>query len=184
MRRRAIRKLCADFVKGLDLGAADTVDDVYRKLCDAVAARLGQPVSYRVAPLADGITGMWATDVTGAHAIILSPVRSPLHQLTIMLHEIGHILCGHQPVKLMSPESLRALYPNLSPETLRLMAINRTTVDSVDEADAEEVGGRLFDELTAQLEDRIHAMGLDLSDTDSRLVRTYYMFGFSPGDLG
>jgi hypothetical protein len=44
---------------------------------------------------------------------------TPLHQRHIVLHEVGHLLCGHRGGSTLSPATERSLMPHLSGELVR-----------------------------------------------------------------
>jgi hypothetical protein len=62
-----------------------------------LAAQRGRPMVFRPMPLVGEVTGLWV-GLSSVDIIVYSPVPSRLHQEHIIVHEIGHVLCGHRPV--------------------------------------------------------------------------------------
>lgn len=61
----------------------------------AGAALCGEPITVKADPLPRGRYGMCARTVSGEHMIIVDPSMSGDLRLHTVLHELGHILLGH-----------------------------------------------------------------------------------------
>ncbi len=84
-------------------------------LVSSLAVNLGTNLRVTGAPFSTGsTTGALATDSNGDLTIIFDVGADPAHQLHIVLHEIGHLLLGHQLITT-SGEDL----PNLLTHPLR-----------------------------------------------------------------
>jgi hypothetical protein len=106
-----------------------------RAFCDAVGDRRGRPV--RLCPLASqaGPGGLWAAGARVDY-IFYERSTSPLHQEHIILHEVSHLLCGHQPALVSDEERSRLLFPDLdSAMVKRILA--RTAYPDEEEREAE-----------------------------------------------
>jgi hypothetical protein len=89
-------------------------------LCRDIAAQRSRPIVLAPMPLAAvGPCGLWlATDA--ADYICYERNTSPFHQDHIVLHEVGHILCGHDGAERLDV-TLGGLFPDLAADTLRIM---------------------------------------------------------------
>ncbi|MFF3671271.1 hypothetical protein [Microtetraspora malaysiensis] len=105
-----------------------------RRLCALLAAERGRPIRLLELPGEDEMFGAWlATD--DADLIFYKPETTPPHQDHIILHELSHVICGHQTAA--APQDQRHLiFPSLSPELVRSM-LRRSTYWSEEEQEAE-----------------------------------------------
>jgi hypothetical protein len=129
LRRRRVRRLA----RRLPLPVPFDVT----ALCRDVGARRGRPIVLTALPLAaTGSCGLWlATDTTDYICYELH--TSAPHQQHIVLHEIGHVLCGHGGSEPLDT-SLAMLFPQLSAQTLRIMlARQHRQYIAADELEAE-----------------------------------------------
>ncbi|MFW0797766.1 hypothetical protein AAFP30_28450 [Gordonia sp. CPCC 205515] len=94
MRRttRALRSLCRDTLRGLDL---DLPLDV-TQLCDRYGTRRGRPIRLIAHPLPAGVpNGIWLA-AEDADYFFYQANTSRVHQDQIIVHEFGHMIAGHQ----------------------------------------------------------------------------------------
>ncbi|WP_433652044.1 ImmA/IrrE family metallo-endopeptidase [Micromonospora zamorensis] len=91
-----------------------------RTLSQSIARRRDRPIVLTALPLsAAGPGGLWlATDSTDY--ICYEANTSPLHQQHIVLHELGHLLCGHRGAERID-DFARGLAPQLSETTMAIM---------------------------------------------------------------
>jgi hypothetical protein len=61
---------------------------------------------------------------------------SQLHREHIILHELGHLLCEHQPTEVIDAEVVAQLFPHLNPAVVHRV-LGRTTYTAVEEQEAE-----------------------------------------------
>jgi hypothetical protein len=101
--------------------------------CGEVAARRGRPLIRRPVPglSADAPCGLWIGTDTTDH-VFYDPGTSPLHAEHIVLHELAHILSGHEG----SGGALARLFPDLDPATVRRV-LGRVSYTSAQEREAE-----------------------------------------------
>lgn len=79
--------------------------------------------------------GLWlSTD--GCDYIFFEAGTSPLHQMHIILHELGHMLCEHSGVNPYGAEFLRTALPTIDPEAVRRV-LGRSAFTADDEREAE-----------------------------------------------
>lgn len=75
---------------------------------------------------AGGVSGLWIAG-EGSDYVVYEETTTPLHQVHIALHEIGHLLCDHQGA---------ALFATLAPDVVR-RGLGRTGYSSAEETEAE-----------------------------------------------
>jgi hypothetical protein len=81
------------------------------------------------------VCGAWIASDTADH-IFYAGITSKAHQRHIVLHEIAHMLWGHE--LLAGDAALAELFPNLPPNTVRRMLLRkRARYESVEEQQAE-----------------------------------------------
>ncbi|MGW6459709.1 toxin-antitoxin system, toxin component [Streptomyces sp. NPDC055078] len=92
MKRRAMRRVCASLVRGLDVPPPAGPGQLIDALCRRVAERSGRAVRHTLVPFPPRtVSGLWIA--TGDTDHILCELRtSPWHQLLITCHEIWHIV--------------------------------------------------------------------------------------------
>ncbi len=110
----------------------------------ALSARLGRTVE--LLPLPAGSLGPCGVLVSTDRADYIGyPAdTTPLHQQHIVLHEVGHLLCGHHDTADRGPAdadtgagaAARELLPHLSPELVRRV-LGRSAYSEVQEQEAE-----------------------------------------------
>jgi len=61
---------------------------------------------------------------------------SQLHREHIILHELGHLLCEHQPTEVLDEEVVAQLLPDLNPAVV-YRVLGRTTYTAIEEQEAE-----------------------------------------------
>ncbi|MFE0025716.1 hypothetical protein [Amycolatopsis sp. NPDC059021] len=109
----------------------------------AIADRRGRPIELMPVNAPSGGPCGLLMSTERADYILYPTNTTALHRRHILLHEVGHLLCGH--VGSAAPGAVgaaidaaasRALMPNLSPELVRRV-LGRTTYTAVEEQEAE-----------------------------------------------
>lgn len=178
MKAKELRALRDGLIRELDLDRTATTETVCVRLCEVMARRLRREIVLRFDDLgAGGTSGLWAVTEDEVHVIIVTTTRSWVHRLLILLHEIAHMLCGHQPPRLDAEEGRRLLYPDLSPAMLRILA-GRTDLSRKEEREADRVAGVLTRALIEWAGRQRHEP--PLPDGDDLVTRAWYTFGYSP----
>lgn len=108
------------------------------ELCALLSARRGRLVLPEAASLPSTIAGVWVANTRADYIFYARDAPRP-HQEHIILHELAHLLCGHEsgPAEV---ELLRALlFPHLDQTLVRsaLAALGRTRYDTRQEREAE-----------------------------------------------
>lgn len=148
-RRKQLRRLrgrCERRIRELHLPTPCDVATVCRTLED----RRDRPIA--LVPLAIPASypcGLWVAGVV-EDIIFYDTNTTSAHQDHIILHELGHIICGHHGLGLPDDTSSRLLFPNLDPAIVRDMLM-RTTYDDVQEQEAEVVAHLLAEHADTSL---------------------------------
>ena len=141
---RALKRQCVSRVKGLSL----PVPFDLRAFCDLVAIRRERPIELRPVVTHAGPWGLWAASDSTDY-IFYESDTSPLHQEHIILHEVSHLICGHQPVLANKEDLLSELFPDLSPDTVRRV-LGRFTYSRAEEREAEVLASVLLERISAR----------------------------------
>lgn len=143
----------AEIVALLDVPDPFSVEE----LVGRIAAVRERPILLRAVELpADGPSGMWIATRSADH-ICFATGTSPLHQEHIVLHELGHLLCGHESRQPDPDTMLRFLMPSLDPAVVRSV-LGRTAYSDPEERQAE-----MFAMLVLERADRLPARKRPLS---------------------
>lgn len=81
---------------------------------------------------------------------------SPLHQQHILLHELGHLLCGHAEGEELSDKVATMLTPNLPVELVRRV-LGRTTYLAEQEQEAELVASLIMRRVAGGTDDPLRS---------------------------
>jgi hypothetical protein len=100
-----------DVIASLDVPDPFDIEELVRR----VGRSRGRPITLRALRIGpNGPSGMWLA-LRDADLICYEAETNVVHQAHIVLHELGHLLCGHDSAGA-SPESvLRFLLPSLDP---------------------------------------------------------------------
>ncbi|MFY1702757.1 MULTISPECIES: hypothetical protein [Micromonospora] len=134
-----LRKHCERVLA--DLGVPEPFD--IHQLCRLLGERRGRPL--RLVPISlpvHTVCGMWVP-TGGFDAIFYEQDTSPLHQLLIIGHELGHLLAGHRASAVLDPAASRLLLPDLDPQLVRRF-LGRSNYDADEEREAEMIGSLLL----------------------------------------
>lgn len=104
--------------------------------CEHLSASRGRPIL--LVPMAMGApspSGMWICGERRDY-IVYEQATTPLHQTHIALHEIGHLLCGHESASRFDDSHLARLFPTLDPAMVRRV-LGRTGYATEEEVEAE-----------------------------------------------
>jgi hypothetical protein len=150
MNRRTRRAMVNRIAGELNLSRTATYQQAARRVCELMSEHLGKHVEVRFAPLPDArLTGVSALLANDTYLVICADSPRWYHRLQILLHEMAHLMLGHQPVTLTKSESLRRLAPNLLPDMARYVA-GRTSFSDSEERAAEELADELLEAITDQ----------------------------------
>ena len=109
-----------------------------RAFCDRLQEQRGRPISLRPVALPPGSPSGLCISTQATDYIFYEVSTSPLHQEHIVLHEIGHLVWGHQATIAGSEQILGLLLPSLDPRVVTCM-LGRGECTGVTEQQAELV---------------------------------------------
>lgn len=132
MTARDLRRRCRQVVARLDVPSPLDVPT----LCADIAQRRGRPIQLIAMDGRQGPSGLWVATPTTDY-LAYATATSPLHQDHIVLHELGHLLCGHAAVALPG-DAHDSLLPSLDATTVRRV-LARTSYGADQEREAETV---------------------------------------------
>ncbi|WBB81250.1 hypothetical protein O7606_07700 [Micromonospora sp. WMMD882] len=139
MKLHRLRKHCEQIVAELEVPEPFEI----RKLCDVLGERRGRPIHLVPITLTThSVCGMFVP--TGEFdAIFFEQDTSPLHQLLIIGHELGHLIAGHQATEILDENASRLLLPDLDPQLVR-RSLGRSNYAAAEEREAEMIGSLLL----------------------------------------
>jgi hypothetical protein len=114
----------------------------------SLAAGRGRPIELMPVSAPEGTPCGLLMSTERADYILYPTTTTALHRRHILLHEVGHLLCGHTGPDggadgvAIDAAAGRQLMPNLSPELVRRV-LGRTTYTEVEEREAELVASLL-----------------------------------------
>lgn len=85
---------------------------------------------------------MWVPTGT-FDAVFYERDTSPIHQMLIIGHELGHLLAGHRPAAVLDPDAAKLLLPDLDPQTVQRF-LGRSNYAAEEEREAEMIGSLLL----------------------------------------
>lgn len=142
MDRRKLRRYCEAKLADLTIPSPFDLD----AFCAALGRDRGRPVV--LVPIAlpgRAPCGMWAV-TDDADYIFVQKQTSPLHQALIGLHEVSHLLFGHNGSGGPEDRTDPVFAPNLDPETVRYM-LRRTHYSAAAERQAELLASLILAEV-------------------------------------
>ncbi len=131
----------------------------------ALAAERGRPIELMPVSAPEGAPCGLLMSTERADYILYPTNTTALHRRHILLHEVGHLLCGHVGSDggadgvAIDAAAGRQLMPNLSPELVRRV-LGRTTYSEVEEREAELVASLLAQRVVRPAEPREPAPGV------------------------
>ena len=151
MNLRELRRSCAARVGALDLPSPFAV----RTFCASLERTRRRPLHVipRAFP-AGGPSGGCVSTGTSDY-IFYESHTSVLHQDHIILHEVAHLLCEHQPV-VSHDEIERLLFPDLDPKVIERV-LGRTCDASWPEQEAELIASLILARATRHPDDVVRA---------------------------
>ncbi|MFI9206044.1 ParH-like protein [Streptomyces sp. NPDC053048] len=110
-----------------------------QSLCARISRMSGRPIHLLPLKLPLGSPdGLWLS-LDDADYIVYEQLLAPVHQHQVILHEIGHLLCGHRSAPVMTEDVSQLLLPSLDPDLVRRV-LGREHSQSEAEIEAELVG--------------------------------------------
>lgn len=117
------------------------------ELCQTLSVQRERPLHVRGIPgpaTRARPCGIWiATD--DEDWIFVDQDTSPLHREHIVVHELAHMLCGHDATELPENDMIGRLFPHLSPDMVRTV-LSRASYHSEHEREAEMLASLILSE--------------------------------------
>lgn len=121
-----------DAVASLDIPDPFDINELVRR----VAERRGRPITLRAMRIGPaGPSGMWIA-LRDADLICHEAETNVVHQAHIVLHELGHMVCGHDSAGDSPDSLLRFLLPTLDPAAVSRV-LHRGSYHDDEEREAE-----------------------------------------------
>ncbi|MCL6299651.1 hypothetical protein ACFXN2_00875 [Streptomyces kronopolitis] len=150
-----IRRRCKQLIKELALPAAIDL----RGMCDIVAARVARPVHLVPMSLGGVVSGMTAVTDDG-YWVFYELKTSPWHQAHIVLHELSHLLLGHDQDPSVTEDALKLWTPSVDVATaMRRMGLTMGFArhhgyDNLAERETEVLGTLLMEQVAPSAAER------------------------------
>ena len=135
----ALLRRCRARLAALDL--PDRISIV--GLCQLVEHQRGRPLT--LLPLASS-TGPFGVLVSSTRAdyVFFAQNTTPVHQRHIAVHELCHLLCGHQSPVLADSDLLKLLVPDVDPKLIETL-LGRSAYTVEEEWEAEVLASLLLE---------------------------------------
>ncbi len=157
MRVGPTRRRCKRLIQQLSLPATTDLQG----MCGIVARRVGRPVHLVPMSLDGVVSGMTATTDDG-YWVVYELKTSPWHQAHIVLHELSHLLLGHDQNPRVTQDALRVWTPSVDVTTaMRRLGLTRNNLgfarhhcyDNATERETEVLGTLLMERLAPMAPD-------------------------------
>lgn len=139
MKAKQLKKQCNQLARALGLPPAWSVPDLASRL----STLRGRPLHIDFLPRSQPgeiPCGLWVS-TDSADYIYARQGTSSLHHRHFVLHEVGHMICGHRGLDVSL--RLASMLPHLKPEVIR-RALGRTTYSDPQEQEAETFADLLY----------------------------------------
>jgi len=94
-----------------------------------------------------GPCGVWVAG-PAADYIFYEEGTSPLHREHIILHELSHLLCGHDAAPVLEVEFTQVLFPHLRPDLVQTV-LRRAAYSSEQEQEAELLASLILERVAS-----------------------------------
>ncbi|MEU7905251.1 hypothetical protein [Actinoplanes sp. NPDC049118] len=168
MKWRGKRQRCRDIVRDLDIPSPFDVHEFCRRLGD----KRGRPILLLPMDLPpDSPCGLWMSTERQDYVFYQKATSGP-HQLLIILHEIGHLLCDHRIGPVLSDELSTLLAPDLDPALIKSM-LGRSHYSQESEHEAETVATLILGEVSRFAPEQTSEVPAEVADVVGRISRSY-----------
>jgi hypothetical protein len=139
---RRIRRQYQELVDGLDIPYPWSVSE----LCARLAVRRGRPIRLNAVSMPFGAPAAQWYLGANEDLILYEQDTSPWHQDQVILHEVIHMISGHEAIAVKIDETvLRLLMPNLDPTMIRRVLSRRTYHPPAVEAEVDVIAGLIYE---------------------------------------
>ncbi len=158
---RRLRRQCAAVLDDLRLPARADLP----ALCAHLSEVRKRPLHVVPLAMAEQPCGMWVA-TRDIDWIFVDAGTSPAHQEHIVLHEIGHMICGHTG----GGHDVAAFFPDIDPDLVRVM-LARTTYSDEQERQAEIMAYLLAEVLRTPTPDAADDVAARIADSLNHSAR-------------
>jgi hypothetical protein len=168
MNRDESRRRCEQLVGRLELPDPFELPT----FCASISEQRNRPLVLLPTPMSLGtLCGLWMGTAKGDY-VFYEQHTSPLHQLVIIFHEVGHILRRHQPQRVLSHDLAEALSPDASLDEMPRV-LGRDVYSNEDEYEAELIATLILDRIEARANHRpVQATMPEAADIVERIAHT------------
>jgi len=131
MSLRSIRRQCESALEGVPVPNPFDIND----FCRVISVRRQRALHLVPKQTRLGPCGVWLS-LPDVDYVFYEPETSQLHREHIILHELGHLLCEHQPTEVIDEEVIAKLFPHLNPTVVHRV-LGRTNYTAIEEQEAE-----------------------------------------------
>jgi hypothetical protein len=149
-----------------------------RSFCNALAVTRGRPILLEPLAGTAGACGVWVA-VPSADLIFYEEETSPLHQDHIILHEISHLVCGHEPVPVSEGEISQLIFPDIKPETVAEV-LQRGGYSTFEEREAETLASLILERAGTEPGVQMSSNTFEEEEVLTRLERSLQAEGSEP----
>ena len=144
---RSIRRQCESALEGVPVPNPFDIND----FCRIISSRRRRVLHLVPKETRLGPCGVWLS-LPDADYVFYEAETSQLHREHIILHELGHLLCEHQPTEVIDQEVIAQLFPHLNPTVVHRV-LGRTTYTAVEEQEAEMLASLVRERVDHELRD-------------------------------
>jgi hypothetical protein len=141
---KALRKRCEARLRTLDLPSPLNA----HLFSESLATRRGRPIALCPVVSMTGPCGVWVAG-PAADYIFYEQDTSLLHQEHIILHELSHLLCGHDATPALEVQYTQLLFPDLRPELVQTV-LRRAAYSSEQEQEAELLASLILEHVATR----------------------------------
>ncbi|MDQ6670672.1 MAG: hypothetical protein M3069_07950 [Chloroflexota bacterium] len=140
---KRLQRRCAAQLRSLELPDRFELSAVVARVAELRARPIVLwPVANRPGPC-----GLWAA-LPGRDYVFYESDTSPMHQAHIILHELGHLIWGHQSAYVLDLDLLQSLLPDLDPGMIETV-LRRARYETNEEQEAEVLASLALQRLTS-----------------------------------
>jgi hypothetical protein len=167
MNLRELRRYCAAKIAALELPSPFDV----REFCNSVERARGRMIHLIPRALPTGSPSGLCVATKRSDYIFFEAQTSAFHQEHIILHEVGHLLCGHDAVSVSRDEVSRLLLPDLDPGMIERV-LGRTCYPMRAEQEAEMIASLILANVERHPLEAVRAVPSDVAPVVARVERS------------
>lgn len=145
MSLRSIRRHCESVLEDVAVPNPFDIND----FCDIIGTKRQRALHLVPKQTRLGPCGLWLA-LPDVDYVFYESETSQLHREHIILHELGHLLCEHQPTGVIDEEVVARLFPHLNPAVVHRV-LGRTTYTAIEEQEAEMVASLVRERIEHEL---------------------------------